>query len=773
MTIQVRAQLNGGAQQTGAVTVADGDVVQLSLASAAGLGPLLWEIYSHPTDEAGAGYALPLPSGWTDGPDGHSYFYEGTTPPTFTIPSAPYWGKILVRCTPGGDALAADTSLVLTMLSPLGLEDVAPLETIQADAYRTWMRAFQNDLRLLGAGSAGTPYASTPAAVASSGKSGASGDYARGDHVHAGVASVAATGKAGITGAATLSAGKGVTLTQVSNDIEIASTGGGGVPGAIAFAPDVVTDEDAHSYQTWAEVRTVALSTSAPLRVRVKGVATTSGTTGPDDFRHVTFVADDPASSLTFTEGVELRGPSFDGEMSVTSTATTTVALQYDENAAGVFRNVRLSGDTRGLITATTDASLRFENVAIGNHTFESTTASTVNVYTPGSEWVDAEQFFGSSGATYEFKRNQDTTGEPDLSALTATYTKVSTPYVGAVRPTLPAACLVRFRLDDAAGTTTINNSGNGTAFSLGTRTGAGSETFGCPGPFGDSLLVVGVRYFNDASGGITYQPSATNFSASCWVTFKKNPALGGANFVSLFGKLNATDSTFALGFDLNLGEFKCKVGAGGTDTTSTGQPLMVGERHLLTMTYDGSNIRLYQSGVLVQTTAKTGALDWSNTHSWVVGNAGAGGAIFLLDEVRFLNTVQTLAEIKAEYNEGAFNGAIGSLSAVPSRGVVASLEWTATAGVYTIVSSQNVAGVTGYDYGSGTNSLKVTLASGVTNGIAHATADPDWVNTFHIDPAGPVMVSSSEVRVDYRNKADTQISPADGAGTLTVFGDL
>lgn len=586
------------------------------------------------------------------------------------------------------------------------------------------------------------------------------------------VGSLSKSGSAKLVGDVTLSAGSNITLTQTDQDIEIASTGGGGVPGAIAFAPDVVTDEDAHSYQTWAEVRTVALSTSAPLRVRVKGVATTSGTTGPDDFRHVTFVADDPASSLTFTEGVELRGPGFDGEMSVTSTATTTVALQYDENAAGVFRNVRLSGDTRGLITATTDANLRFENVAIGNHTFESATASTVNVYTPGSEWVDTEQFFGSSGATYEFKRNQDTTGEPDLSALTATYTKVSTPYVGAVRPDLPAACLVRFRLDDAAGTTTINNSGNGTAFSLNTRSGAGSETFGCPGPFGDSLLVVGIRYFN-GTGGQTYQPSVTNFSASCWVTFKKNPALGAANFVSLFGKKNGTDSTFALGFDLNLGEFKCKVGAGSVDTTSTGQPLMVGERHLLTMTYDGANVRLYQNGVLVQTTAKTGTLDWDNAQPWIVGNAGATGAIFLLEEVRFLNTVQTLSEIKAEYSAGAFNGAIGSLSAVPSRGVVASLEWTATAGVYTIVSSQNIAGVTGYDYGSGTNSLKVTLASGVANGVSHATADPDWVNTFHIDPAGPVMVSGTEIRVDYRNKADTQISPADGAGTLTVFGDL
>lgn len=211
---------------------------------------------------------------------------------------------------------------------------------------------------------------------------------------------------------------------------------------------------------------------------------------------------------------------------------------------------------------------------------------------------------------------------------------------------------LVCFTLDDAAGTTTISNSGSGTAFSLDTPTGAGSLAFGAPQPFGDGMLVVGVRYIT-GTGGQSYQPSATNFTASCWLHLKKDPALGGANYVSLFGKLNTTDSTFALGFDLNLGEFKCKVGAGGVDTTSTGQPLMVGERHHLAMTYDGSNIRLYQNGVLLQTTAKTGTLDWSNSHNWIVGNAGATGAIYVLSECKFANVVKTLAEIKAEVYQG------------------------------------------------------------------------------------------------------------------------
>lgn len=379
MTIQIRAAVNAGTPTTGAVTVTTGDVVQFSLASSAGYGSFLWEIFSHPTDEAGAGYGLDLPSGWTLGADGHTYFYAGSSPPTVTIPALPYWGKCLVRCTPGGDGDAADDSLCLRMDSPDGLEDVAALEDAQADAYRAWGRPLQNALRGIG--------------------------------------------------------------------------------------PSV-----------------------APA-------------TGPQ---------------------------------------------------------------------------------------------------------------------------------RPDL-----------------------LNDLVRFKLDEANGASSIANSGTGTAFSLDTQTGAGSQSLGCPNAFGDSLLIVGTKYWN-GNGGKTYQPSATNFTASCWVDFKKSPILGGgAAFVSLFGKINATDSTFALGVDLDAGLFKCKVGAGTVDTVATGLNLIANGRQHLAMSYDGSNIRLYTNGVLNSTTAKTGTLDWDDTKSWVVGNAGATGGVILLCECKFANVVKTLAELKTEVYQG------------------------------------------------------------------------------------------------------------------------
>jgi hypothetical protein len=61
--------------------------------------------------------------------------------------------------------------------------------------------------------------------VASTGAAGVSTDMARADHVHRGVASVAKNGSSQLFGDVTLSAGTGITLNQVGQDIEIVNAG--------------------------------------------------------------------------------------------------------------------------------------------------------------------------------------------------------------------------------------------------------------------------------------------------------------------------------------------------------------------------------------------------------------------------------------------------------------------------------------------------------------------------------------------------------------------
>ena len=93
--------VNAGGVQSGGLTVATGDVIQLSAESTVGWGApaARWEIYDYPT-------GFGLPSGWTLDSDTGIYFYLGNSPapPSFTIGP---WGKYMLRLT----ALGGNTAI--------------------------------------------------------------------------------------------------------------------------------------------------------------------------------------------------------------------------------------------------------------------------------------------------------------------------------------------------------------------------------------------------------------------------------------------------------------------------------------------------------------------------------------------------------------------------------------------------------------------------------------------------------------------------------------
>lgn len=373
----------------------------------------------------------------------------------------------------------------------------------------------------------------------------------------------------------------------------------------------------------------------------------------------------------------------------------------------------------------------------------------------------------------------------------------------GAVTPTTDANTLIWFPLDDAAGATSLSNAGTGSAFTLPNLTG--TVTCGVPTPTGDGAMVIGASYFDNSSGtALTYQPATNAMTVSCWVEFPNPNAV--ATSSTLWSKPNgASDATFAILVDTSgatrVFSVSAKVATTGVVTSGPIGYATPGQRYFIVATFDGSSMRSYINGVLAATTTAVGNMSWDNAKSFTVGALGTADT-YVLSDCRLENVVRSLVEIKAAYNAGAFtggatidaatlqgeavsattpvagdalvyDGAAWVPTALPTRGVVASLEWTAAAGVYTIVASENVTSVAGYDYGSGTNSLKIVLTNSVTNGIGHAHADPDWVGAFHVDSTGPVMISGTEVRIDFRDKADTQVSPANGAGVFTLIGDL
>lgn len=462
------------------------------------------------------------------------------------------------------------------------------------------------------------------------------------------VGSLAKSGSAKLVGDVTLSEGSNVMITQVGQDIEIAATGGGGPPAAVTWNPDSATDSAALSYETWAEVRAIGNSTRAPLKVRVLNNATTSGTSS-DDFAHVTFVADDPTATLTFTEGVELRGPAFDGPFSVGSSATTTNALQYDQNAVGIFRGgVVLSGSgTRGLMTVTgTGAEMLFESAVIGEHTFESTTASTVGVYMPGSKFVDTAQFFGASGATFEFKRNADTVGDVDLTALTAT---VSTP--GA----LDEHHAFVFDLNDVAGTTTFSSTGTDALTFVVAGGSAGDPVFGHPQLWGDGCYFEDGYWFS-ATADIPIGRILDQMTVEFWVK-ELGPNFMGAYNVELVEWDNAGSEGPFWAY-LNSGQLHF-----GIETTTTGGARVFATTralfcdstpHYVMASYDGADLKVYVDGVLWASQAVTGnVLGGGGGAAPSIGNQSNG--YYVLGRYRISDIARSAAYAKAVYQQGAF----------------------------------------------------------------------------------------------------------------------
>src|SRR3954463_11736501 len=88
---KLRANIAGAGNLSGALVGAAGATCQLSQ-DPAGLGSSwLYEITDCPE-----GFAQP--AGWfTD--VGGNYYYQGLTPPSFTLPALPLWGKLMFRLT--------------------------------------------------------------------------------------------------------------------------------------------------------------------------------------------------------------------------------------------------------------------------------------------------------------------------------------------------------------------------------------------------------------------------------------------------------------------------------------------------------------------------------------------------------------------------------------------------------------------------------------------------------------------------------------------------
>lgn len=158
MSIAARASINAGADQSGKITIVDGDVVQPKLADYTGVGTILWEIISYPT-------GFSTPSGWTAA-TGRFYWQgsaaTGYVPPSIDFTGAPwgmYWFRVTIDNGISGDDIdldeTRDETLAVEILSGSGLRDVPVVDSslaIPGETFRLVWGPIQANLRIFNTG---------------------------------------------------------------------------------------------------------------------------------------------------------------------------------------------------------------------------------------------------------------------------------------------------------------------------------------------------------------------------------------------------------------------------------------------------------------------------------------------------------------------------------------------------------------------------------------------------------------------------------------------
>lgn len=323
------------------------------------------------------------------------------------------------------------------------------------------------------------------------------------------------------------------------------------------------------------------------------------------------------------------------------------------------------------------------------------------------------------------------------------------------------------WKFDEGYGTT-ANNSGNGGAVLNGTLNGA---KWNQDGKFGKALNFDGSNNYVDL--GTSFK-TPSNITVSAWVNLASNAigdyvrpifvkgAWGGdaeGDFrlqIATSGCDSSSSGTGSFSFDLNTSttDYCAQDSAGAT----------IGSWVFLTGTYDGTNIKLYENGVLISTTSTGGTFN-DNSHSSYIGaypsNIASTTLSGKIDEVKVYNSALTADQVKAEYNHGKalVLGALSDTSQL-SGGSVAS---NSAGAEYCVPgSSESCAGPVGrWDFEEGVGSTVNDTSSNSNTGTWVGTLSGQWT-TGKVGKAGNFNGNAVEV-------ADTAI--LDGSTAFTVEG--
>lgn len=120
----------------------------------------------------------------------------------------------------------------------------------------------------------------------------------------------------------------------------------------------------------------------------------------------------------------------------------------------------------------------------------------------------------------------------------------------------------------------------------------------------------------------------------------------------------------------------------------------------------------------------------------------------------------------RSGFGSDGFGG--GAAVSAESR-ALARATWSAVAGVYTVTEDFGIVAIDGFDYGSGTESLRVLTTDAAIGRTITAFPDVTWITAMFPHIAQTTRVDDGEFRVDFYNLLGTQVSPDNGAGTVVI----
>ncbi|HEX2782817.1 MAG TPA: LamG-like jellyroll fold domain-containing protein [Ilumatobacteraceae bacterium] len=207
---------------------------------------------------------------------------------------------------------------------------------------------------------------------------------------------------------------------------------------------------------------------------------------------------------------------------------------------------------------------------------------------------------------------------------------------VSATTPATPSGLVAAYSMNQGAGTTMQDLSGNG---NTGTLINNPAWT---AGKYGTALLFNGNNQRVDVANSASLRLT-TGMTLSAWI----KPAIVTSAWRDIIMK--GQDEYYLVG-ESSIGGVPA---TGGTYTSPlSGSALTVNSWSYVAATYDGASLKLYVNGVQVASRSQTGAIK-SSTGKVGIGGDGFWGQYFngLIDDVRIYNRALAPAEIQGDMN--------------------------------------------------------------------------------------------------------------------------